>query len=85
MELILGFCLIESIGQNHKGATAWSSKNKAKRCGSFFAPGIDTSFEEFAWQRWIVTVAILIGKFKHWFNQQMHWGLSYQWFQPAVD
>ena len=54
MGCILGFCLVASFGQNLTAAATWSSKNQAKRCGSFFAPGIKTFFGDFAWQRWIV-------------------------------
>ena len=44
---IHGFCPVASIGESHTGAAAWSSRNKAKKCGSFFASGIKTSFREF--------------------------------------
>ena len=66
MGCILRFCCVASNGQNHAEAAAWNSTNKAKRCGSCFASGMETYFGQFAWQRWIDTVAILIRKFQHW-------------------
>ena len=63
----------------------WSSANKAKKCGSLFAPGIYTTFGEFVWQYWIVAVAILIREFKHWVNNKMLWGLTCQWVQSGAD
>ena len=66
---IPGFRLVASNGQNHTGASALNSTNKVKRYGSFFAPGLEISFGEFEWQRWIVRVAILIRKFQHWVDR----------------
>ena len=68
MGCLLGFCLAASIRQNHMGVAACGSLKKDKRCVSIFARGIETPFAQFAWQHWMVTVAILIKKFQHWVN-----------------
>ena len=50
MGCTLAFCLVASVGQKYTGAAALSLRNRAKRCESFFALGIKTSFGVFAWK-----------------------------------
>ena len=78
------FCFVVSTGPNRTGAVVWSLRRKVTTCGCFFALGMWTPSEAFAWQHWIATLAIFIRKFQHWVGWWMNWGLTFRWHQLAV-